>query len=651
MREVIARKRLAKAKRKERKQNVVGDKFTAEELRKYVPEKIFKSKEERAIIRASLAKHFLFSGLQFSQIENVIDCMKKEESLPGSTVITQGDGGDKFYVIEQGCFDIYVKDVLVVTYHAGQNFGELALMYNCPRAATIKTEKGGTLFALDRMGFHQFMKEATLEEEADISGFISSVKLLSDLSSADKKKLSDSFTRTKYKDGDKIITEGDMGDIFYIMEEGLVDVFKSEKKIMQLVRGDFFGERALLENKPRAATCVARGEVSCLALLRTEFETIIGRNLKKDMEAEHEGRKAIEKKVSDADPSNVRQLIKCTPSDFQFQTIIGKGAFGMVKLVKYKPTSRPMAMKQMQKARIVMTKQSKNVIQEKRIMQEMDHPFLLKLIAVCNDANCLYLITEFLQGGDIFAKLCDCDGIFSVETTKYYIACVTEAFDYIHNLMLIYRDLKPENLVLTEQGVLKVVDFGMAKRVPHITFTVCGTPEYMAPEIIHGKGHNKAVDYWALGILVYEMIIGHTPFADPSNNHLKIYKKIDRHCKYNSGGHHSSKGKKTTIEFPQWMKSEPDVVNITHNFLMPKPTMRLGCSKGGCDLIRQHPWFKKTTFNWEALRKGKLKPPIVPKVSDKFDAVYFDEWGPDTKDILPYEPTSAEYEKLWDAEF
>jgi len=308
-----------------------------------------------------------------------------------------------------------------------------------------------------------------------------------------------------------------------------------------------------------------------------------------------------------------------------------------------------MAMKQMQKARIVMTKQGKNVLQEKRILGELDHPFLLRLIATLQDKNSLYLITEFLQGGDIFGKLCDCAGIFSVATTKYYTACVIEAFSYIHQRNIIYRDLKPENLVLTDKGTLKIVDFGMAKRVEHITFTVCGTPEYMAPEIIHGKGHNRGVDYWALGILVYEMVVGHTPFADPSGSHLKIYKKIDKHCQKATS--RSSGRNRNGVPFPAWLNEEGDIIDIVLKFLIPKPTMRLGVFKGGAENVRKHAWFKKPKFDWAALRQGELKPPIVPQVDDPWDASHFDEFDADVDEIIPYESKGIPLEKSWEIEF
>lgn len=649
----IQQKKKGKEDRGRIREHVMGDKYDEDQLRDYKPKIINKTPEQRSIIKKSLDSHFLFSSLPFAQIDRIIDAMGYEKVKDGEVVINQGDDGDKFYIIENGKFDIYVNNVLVVTYHGGQNFGELALMYNCPRAATIRARGEGTLFVLDRLGFHYFMKHATIEVEHDVTDFVTSIKFLSSLGEQDMQNLIDSFTLAKFADGEHIVTQGDQGDVFYIIEEGTVDVVKDEKTVISLTRGEFFGERALLENKPRAASCVARGPVSCLALLRAEFEAILGKNLSKEMDTTHAGRLRYESEASSkGDSTSVKQssVMKCDVSKFEVKTIIGKGAFGMVKLVSYKPTKEPMAMKQMQKSRIVQTKQCKNVIQEKRIMEELDHPFLLRLLATGHDDDCVYLITEFLQGGDIFAKLCDCDGIFSIATTRYYTACVVEAFGYMHGKNIIYRDLKPENLVLTDKGVLKIVDFGMAKHVPHMTFTVCGTPEYMAPEIIHGKGHNKGVDYWALGILVFEMIIGHTPFADPSNNHIQIYKKINRHCNQALS---RSRSKRATVEFPNWIAKEPHAVDIVLKFLIPKPTMRLGCVKGGTQNIRRHPWFKSAKFDWSSLLSGEMNPPIVPQVDDKWDACHFDEWPSNTAAIVKYEPSEAmaAYERIWKEEF
>ena len=276
------------------REHVMGTHF-GDELNNYKPKKIEKTAEHKAVIKKSLESHFLFSSLPYAQIDHIIDAMTIEKSSDGDVIIKQGDEGDKFYVILEGKYDIYVNGVMVVSYSKGQNFGELALMYNCPRAATIKSNGNGTLFVLDRIGFHYFMKHTSTEINHDVTEFVSSIPFLASLSDTDLQSLIDSFTLTKFRDGETIIKQGDKGDIFYIIEEGNVDVHKNGKSVITLGRGDFFGERALMESVPRQASCFAKGPVSCLALLRDEFDSIIGKHLANELHTTHKRRLEIEK--------------------------------------------------------------------------------------------------------------------------------------------------------------------------------------------------------------------------------------------------------------------------------------------------------------------------------------------------------------------
>ena len=156
------------------------------------------------------------------------------------------------------------------------------------------------------------------------------------------------------------------------------------------------------------------------------------------------------------------------------------------------------------------------------------------------------------------------------------------------------------------------------------------------------------MDYWALGILVYEMVVGHTPFADPSGSHLKIYKKIDKHCQKATS---RSSSRRNGVPFPAWLDEEREIIDIVLKFLIPKPTMRFGVVKGGAENVRKHAWFKKTKFDWKALRDGDLKPPIVPQVDDEWDASHFDEFDADVDEIIPYESKGIPLEKSWEIEF
>ena len=177
-------------------------------------------------------------------------------------------------------------------------------------------------------------------------------------------------------------------------------------------------------------------------------------------------------------------------------------------------------MKVLQKAQVVSYRQQENVMNEKNIVAEADHPFILKLICTHQDKNCLYMVLELVCGGELFSMLYNLGG--AVEETKhamFYAGCVADCFQYLHKMHIAYRDLKPENLLIDEMGYIKVCDFGFAKVIADRSYTLCGTPEYLAPELVLGKGHNKGVDLWALGILIYEMLFKFTPFNDIQGTH------------------------------------------------------------------------------------------------------------------------------------
>jgi len=214
---------------------------------------------------------------------------------------------------------------------------------------------------------------------------------------------------------------------------------------------------------------------------------------------------------------------------------------------------------------------------------------------------------------------------FDEPTAKFYTACVIEAFAYMHERDVIYRDLKPENLVLTDKGYLKVTDFGFAKVVTNKTFTLCGTPDYLAPEIVTGQGHGLGVDWWTLGILIYEMLASFPPFFD--DEPMMTYRKIIQ-------------GK---YKFPRYLSAQSK--DLIGKFLKPKSTKRLGVLKGGADLIREHPWFKD--FDWNGLKDGNLKPPIRPKVKNPEDLSNFDHF-PEKEEDVTYK---GDADLGWDKDF
>ena len=210
-------------------------------------------------------------------------------------------------------------------------------------------------------------------------------------------------------------------------------------------------------------------------------------------------------------------------SDFEFLRTLGTGTFGRVFLVKDKRSQKYLAMKVLKKVEIVRLKQVEHVTSERNILIQLRFPFIVSLYGTFQDNRNLYMLMDYVQGGELFSHLRRA-GRFPDDLARFIAVEVVLTFEYLHMRDIVYRDLKPENILLDRTGHVILTDFGFAKRLQDRTWTLCGTPEYLAPEIIQSKGHGKAVDWWALGVLIYEMLAGYPPFFD--DNPFGIYEKI-----------------------------------------------------------------------------------------------------------------------------
>ncbi|XP_070164577.1 cAMP-dependent protein kinase catalytic subunit beta [Polyergus mexicanus] len=309
-----------------------------------------------------------------------------------------------------------------------------------------------------------------------------------------------------------------------------------------------------------------------------------------------------------------------TLKDFERFRTVGTGAFGRVLLVRYKPTSSYYAMKILDKTKIVKMKQIDHTRNEKRILQCINFPFLIFMEFCFKDNSYVYMVLPFAQGGEMFTHLRRM-GKFDESLAKFYAAQVALALEYLHHCSLIYRDLKPENILIETTGYIRVTDFGFCKMVDGRTWTLCGTPEYLAPEVILSKGYGKAVDWWSFGVLVYEMNAGYPPFY--AHDPMKIYEKIVA-GKYKFAHHFGE-----------------ELRDILKHILQVDLTRRYGNLKDGSMDIKKHRWFQ--SIDWIEIYHQKVQPSFIPHCTQNGDTSNFDHYDEEPLEIATYDHYGKEF--------
>merc|ERR1719203_2622895 len=283
--------------------------------------------------------------------------------------------------------------------------------------------------------------------------------------------------------------------------------------------------------------------------------------------------------------------------------LLGCGGFGAVELYEHKISKETYAMKGLSKGYIVKTGMQESVMNEKNILMMTNSPFIIRLWETYNGAQTMYFLLEPALGGELYATYNRKGFHGSEKHAKFYVAGVIEGFSHLHDRRIIYRDLKPENLLLNDVGALKITDMGLAKFVIGKTYTTCGTPDYFAPELIASTGHTTAVDWWTLGILMFELMSGHPPFesAYPMQIYSKVMKGISK------------------VPFP--VKCQGAVGDLIKALLKKEPSERLPMRPGGVKNIKSHKWYHQ--FDWDAMKNLANEPPYKPVVKSKKDIANF----------------------------
>lgn len=682
-----------------------------------------KTEHERDFLDEALGENFIFSDLNDKERHRLIDAMEKEVVPKGKIIIKQGDVGDYFYVVEDGVINFFVDGDAdpVGSCANGESFGELALLYDAPRAATCRAVGNTTLWKVDQSTFRLLLARQAVTRENTIVGWLKKVPLFGNtLTESQLRKFGETLTPVKFSAGERIVNKGDTGDVFYIISDGKVKVHEiglgdSQGVSQTYTQGDWFGERALLTGEPRAANVTAITDVMTEATDRNTFEKAFGPFQQlMDVEMKKRFLKGVpifdSKKIRDEDfnalckllsevsynegdklaeegkahpqslwivksgeivvydnkgrvyhlnsgdyygDNSIReepgkpssQNVECksnttcwvitrseiesvigdmkksgilpsfvkseqketiTIGEVKKHRILGSGAFGKVWLATY--DEKPFALKMLNKRQLIDNDQVDGVLREKALLSTMSHPFILPFHGAFQDEQHLYLLLELMQGGELFnvihAPKNKRRGISNGDAV-FYGACVIASLAHMHQRLIAYRDLKPENILIDADGYAVIVDLGFAKVVGNKTYTLCGTPEYLAPEIITSKGHDKAADYWAFGVLVYEMLVGRSAFYVRGADNIALFKNI------------------VCVKY-----SIPRAVNgfaqdLIKKLLVRNQATRLGnLSRGHLDIM-EHAWFQ--SINFATLSHKEMKSPWIPDVQDPFDVSNFEQ--------------------------
>jgi len=461
----------------------------------------------------------------------------------------------------------------------GRIHGGKSMANDAPMQDNIEAISKGRLLKITHADFIKIFG-STISEVIrlnEIKKVLSDVFLFKNLNEDQMDKTIRALKKHKYGAGEVIVRQGDTAKLFFLIQRGTIKVLKDGVELRTLGRWDYFGERGLLLQEKRSATCKAETSCQCLVLEDKTFGDIVGMF-----------RRLLEHRM-------YLQDLNITMSDLQLQAIVGRGSFGIVNVVNHrKDPSKLYALKCVNKAQVVAQHQQKAVMIEREIHAQCYHPCIVQFIKTFQDKDSVYFLTEFLGGGDLFFVIRDI-GSLSKAQSQFYAASVILALEYLHARSIMYRDLKPENVLLDGKGNAKLVDFGCCKKGLRTTSLV-GTPEYLAPEVILGKGYTHAVDWWSLGVILHEFVVGPLPFGKNTEDQLELFREV----------------LEARLEFPAYV-TDDTAISLISGLLERAPDLRMGSnSSKGAKEIQEHRYF--FSFEWQSLLGQYLIPPWTPDV-------------------------------------
>lgn len=544
---------------------------------------------QRPLILANLQRANALSSLDASQREVVVRNMEYLELAPDQELAE----APPLCVILDGSSQIG-SGVSAIVLDQGQCFGDLPLAQPPARPQPLVAAPSGCRLAiLTKRGVSVSLEELGVDpaslgwedEEHKCERMlleISKVCVFRHLPLDMRVSLVKSVTRHIYSEGDVVFKQGDEGSSFCIVVLGAVQAKVDGEVVRSLGKNAYFGERALMLDEARAASIhVVSSKAEIWAIDKDTFRKVVQKNVQLAQQLQH--------RMWLQDHGIALGDLKCVSE-------LGCGSSGTVQLVQHRETNFMYALKKVPKPNREAMAVARREIE---VLAENDHPFIMHLVKTFETPKSFYMLTEYCAGGELHEAIRTITTVLSKKQSMFYIGSLLLMLEALHERHVVYRDLKPENIMLDSQGYLKLIDFGTAKKLDRNcprTYTMVGTPHYMAPEVIRGKGYGIESDVWAMGIILYELMCGYLPFADevdPHNSDIVIQTVL-------AGD----------LQFPPRDVLDEHGRNLMEKILMPFPASRLGCdaaSWNGYQEIKSHPFFGMDAFAGGQALNGESK--------------------------------------------
>ena len=546
-------------------QNQFGDNYKELLYFSFINIAFQKSKYFKTIIPKMLEKSFnLFTTKNFKKDEVIYE--KDQNVLEKLCIVLEGNIKDKGTGrIEAKRYEILFEDELM---NNNNNQNKKILnndLYADPDCVIAEANYAEFQNCLGGKDINSMQLKS---HQLDSLDHIELFKLLSD----EKKEIMQSKLKTEtYQNGKKIMIQGTLGDKVYIIKKGRVDFYINSKYSKSSTDGEEFGAKSLILNtQKRSCSAIANGVVVCYTLSGDVFRSILEPNLIEYFQKKF----CLEDTTMELkDLDNIKTL--------------GKGSYGFVNLVRYKRNKQLYAIKALNLMQIKKEKLEESVELEKSVLLKVDHPFIMKMVKYLKNESYIFFITEYIRGKELFEVIREI-GFLSKEQTQFYGASMLLAIDYLHKNKIVYRDCKPENVMVNEKSYIKIIDFGTVKEIKERTSTIVGTAHYMAPEVIKGMGYSFQVDIWSIAVCMYEFFCGELPFGNDLEDPLDIYSAVT----------------KDDLKFPTFI-TDIDFMSLIRKMLTKSPTSRLW----KLEKIKEEAFFKG--FLWNDLLALSMTPPYI----------------------------------------